>query len=103
MVAAWPRRLPSERRASGLAPDFLLPTKCQFTLNINVASLPHARTTQSIAKISSMVAGPTLHIGCYATVLFATGRQRVGRLRATDPARARSWRGRRLVEKPTGI
>jgi NAD(P)H-dependent flavin oxidoreductase YrpB (nitropropane dioxygenase family) len=42
------------------------------------------------AKISLTVVGPTLHIGCCATVLFATGRRRVGHLRATDQVRARS-------------
>src|SRR5580693_2318484 len=93
MVAVWPPRWRSEQRVSGLAPDFSPLRRCQSTLNINVGSLPPPRTTPPIAKISSMVAGQMRHIGCCVTALFATGRPRVGRLRADDRAKARSLRG----------
>src|SRR5580693_1759683 len=103
MVAVWPPRWRSEQRVSGLAPDFSPLRRCQSTLNINVGSLPPPRTTPPIAKISSMVAGQMRHIGCCVTALFATGRPRVGRLRADDRAKARSLRGHQAAAKLTGI
>jgi NAD(P)H-dependent flavin oxidoreductase YrpB (nitropropane dioxygenase family) len=54
-------------------------------------------------KISSLVAGQMRHIGCCVTALFATGRPRVGRLRADDRAKARSLRGHQAAAKLTGI
>jgi len=40
---------------------------------------------------------------CCVTALFATGRPRVGRLRADDRAKARSLRGHQAAAKQTGI
>jgi hypothetical protein len=54
-------------------------------------------------RIFSIMVGQTLHIGCCATGLSATGRWRVDHLQAPDQGRARSWRGRRHVERLTGI
>jgi hypothetical protein len=54
-------------------------------------------------RIFSMMVGQTLHIGCCLTGLSATGRWQVDHLQAPDQGRARSWRGRRHVEKLTGI
>src|SRR4051794_2547851 len=89
----------SALRGRGSAPAFSRVKKWQFIRNIAIGFYKRQRTTRSIWKSYSILAGLMHLTVCCAMTRSLHGKRLGAPRRVSDPVKAKWWRGRSLVGK----